>query len=221
LPDQGYAAAFDGLPNDPVLESVVGEAIKSSLPDGGRSLWSRWSASRGTHLLARQQKLDFTHYLPDDVLVKVDRASMAHSIEVRSPFLDYRITEWAARLPRGMMLNGTMGKLPLRSLGSQFLPAPVSRSGKRGFGVPVDQWFSHDAGKTFASERLLSRRSLDRGWWDARGVRTVLDIHSRQTGRQFGMMIWRLLMLDAWARIYVDRSVEPVRQPVRPKALLA
>jgi asparagine synthase (glutamine-hydrolysing) len=221
LPDQGYAAAFDGLPNDPVLDIVAGEVIKSSLPAGGRSLWNRWHASRGRPLLARQQKLDFTHYLPDDVLVKVDRASMAHSIEVRSPFLDYRITEWAARLPRGVMLNATKGKLPLRSLASQCLPASVSRSRKRGFGIPVDQWFSQDTGKRFASERLLSRQSLNRRWWNARGVRTLLDAHSQQTGRRFGTMIWRLLMLDAWARIYVDRSVEPVLQPVRPKALLA
>lgn len=206
LPDFGYAAAFDGIPNDPVLPAIAGDALDGALNSGGASIWERWNESRGEHLLTRQQRLDFAHYLPDDILVKMDRASMAHSIEVRSPFLDYRIVERAARLPRSVMLNGAEGKLPLRALGARLLPAQVQRASKRGFGVPLDAWFRNDAGKHFAAERLLSAQALGRGWWNAAGVRTMLDAHAAGRGRDFGALIWRLLMLDAWARYYVDDS---------------
>src|SRR6266545_1908122 len=100
------------LMDRPMIQYIAGDKIKDHLGSGGMSVWTRWNESCGAHLLTRQQKLDFTHYLPDDVLVKVDRASMAHSIEVRSPFLDYRIVEYAARLPRGVMLSGKQGKMP-------------------------------------------------------------------------------------------------------------
>jgi asparagine synthase (glutamine-hydrolysing) len=210
LPDFGYAAAFDTLPNDPVLATIAGDAVRDFLSTAGRSVWTRWDASRANRLVTRQQALDFGHYLPDDILVKVDRASMAHSIEVRSPFLDYRVVEWAGRLPRGAMLSDTEGKLPLRQLAARVLPEPVWRSRKRGFGVPLDHWFRQQAGRTFAAERLLARRALDRGWWSAQGVRRMLDAHSRRKGRPFGSIIWRLLMLDAWARAHLDARVPQV-----------
>jgi asparagine synthase (glutamine-hydrolysing) len=210
--DFGYAATFDSLPQDPIFPAIAGEVIRDYVPEAGNSLWSRWRKSRGDHLLGRQQKLDFTHYLPDDVLVKVDRASMAHSIEVRSPFLDYRVVQWAARLPRGVMLSKTEGKLPLRMLASRLLPQSVTRSRKRGFGVPLDDWFALEGGKRFAEDRLLSARALQRGWWNRSGVSRMLRAHSRGAGRRFGAVIWRLLMLDAWARVYVDTSIPRARE---------
>jgi asparagine synthase (glutamine-hydrolysing) len=206
LPDDGYAAAYDGIPNDPVLTQLAGPALHDAMRDSGRSLWSRWQESRNAHLLARQQHLDLMHYLPDDILVKVDRASMAHSIEVRSPFLDYRIVQWAARLPRSVMLNGGMGKLPLRTLAARMLPARVVGGEKRGFGVPLDEWFRQEEGRAFVVERLCSERARARGWWSVEAVRRLLAIHAAARGRQFGGLLWRLLMLDAWARYYVDDS---------------
>lgn len=206
LPDEGYAAAFDGVPNDPVLSAVAGEMVAEALPHAGTSIWKRWEETRGGSLLARQQRLDFTHYLPDDILVKVDRASMAHSIEVRSPFLDYRIVEWAARLPRSVMLNGAMGKLPLRALAARVLPKNVQQGEKRGFGVPLDDWFRTEEGRAFVADRLLSERARSRGWWNGETVRRILVMHASGRGREFGALLWRLLMLDAWARYYVDDS---------------
>ncbi len=215
LPDEQYAAAFDALPADPVLATVAGNAVRDHLRGAGASLWSRWNRSRGASLLNRQQALDFSHYLPDDILVKMDRASMAHSIEVRSPFLDVRLVEWAARLPRGVMLNEREGKLPLRRLASRLLPDEVARGHKRGFGVPLDDWFRQAPGTRFATERLLSREALARGWWTARGVKRVLDAHRGGRGRDFGVTIWKLLMLDAWARSYLAPLPISSRQPLR------
>ena len=202
--DDGYAAGFDSPPSDPMLTALAGEKLIDCMPTAGRALWSRWRRSRTRGLLVRQQQLDFSLYLPDDILVKMDRASMAHSIEVRSPFLDYRVVEWAARLPRPVLLNRREGKRPLRRLASELLPGIVSTADKRGFGAPVDAWFREARGQAFANERLLSREARERGWWSGDEVRHMLDAHARGTGRQFGVLIWRLLMLDAWARVYVD-----------------
>lgn len=206
LPDQGWAAAFDGIPQDPALEFIAHPDLRPLHKSAGDALWRRWAASRGDALTARQQALDYALYLPDDILVKMDRAAMAHSIEVRSPFLDYRLIEWAARLPRAKLLNASEGKLPLRRLGAQMLPSSVNTAGKRGFGVPLDAWFRQPAGQSFARERLLSEPARARGWWDTRAVAQVIVAHQSNRGRDFGALLWRLLFLDAWARQYADGS---------------
>jgi asparagine synthase (glutamine-hydrolysing) len=146
--------------------------------------------------------LDYSLYLPDDILVKVDRASMAHSIEVRSPFLDYRLVEWAARLPRATLLNARMGKLPLRALGRRLLPKAVQQGAKRGFGVPLGEWFRRPSGISLVRERLLSAESRRLDFWEPYGVERILALHQSGRGRDFGLLLWRLLMLDAWARHY-------------------
>lgn len=127
---------------------------------------------------------------------------MAHSIEVRSPFLDYRLIEWAARLPRSALVNAREGKLPLRKLAARLLPASVERGVKRGFGVPLDDWFRQTAGLAFARERLLSPEARRLGFWDAKGVERLIREHQSPRGRSFGLLLWRSLMLEAWARHY-------------------
>ena len=204
LPDQGIAAAFDGVPEDPVLGPVLPIESRDFLKNAGRPLWERWGKSRGGSLVARHQLMDYSLYMPDDILVKMDRASMAHSIEVRSPFLDYRLAEWAARLPRAALLNGREGKLPLRRLGESLLPATVQQGHKRGFGVPLGAWFRQPDARAFLCERLLSEQARQRGLWDAKGVERIILAHQSPRGRDFGPLLWRLLFLDSWARHYLD-----------------
>jgi asparagine synthase (glutamine-hydrolysing) len=206
LPDAGFAAAFDGLPEDPVLRSVLSQDLRAFMEDAGSLLWQRWAASCGQDILARQQSLDYALYLPDDILVKMDRASMAHSIEVRSPFLDFRLVEWAARLPRNILLNSEEGKLPLRAVARYLLPPKVQEGIKQGFGVPLGMWFRQTAGQTFIRERLLSDQARYRGLWDLKGVERIINAHTSNDGRDFGPLLWRLLVLDAWARCYLDTA---------------
>lgn len=205
-PNNGMAAVFDGqgLAEDPALRAITHARLKTNLAGGGEPVWTRWNASLGAGLLTRQQALDFSLYLPDDILVKADRASMASSIELRSPFLDYRLVEWAARLPRSALLSTKWGKLPLRLIGEKLLPSKIQQGIKRGFGVPLNAWFRDPAGLDFVHERLLSATSSHRELVNIRGVKQLLLLHKKGRGRNFGEYIWRLLMLDAWARQYLD-----------------
>lgn len=209
LPDCGAAAAFDQLPGDPATWRAVHPDLRSLASRAGRPLWERWDLSRGASLTTRQQRIDYEMYLPDDVLTKVDRASMAHSIEVRSPFLDYRLVEFAARLPRGALLNAREGKLPLRALGARFLPTVVKRGVKRGFEVPLGEWFRHSTGVALVRERLLSPEARRLGFWDTQGVELIMAQHQSARGRDFGQLLWRLLMLEAWARHYSEGTIVP------------
>lgn len=206
FPDAGFAAIFDGqgLVEDPVLEMILHPDLRSQLANGSAPIWGRWTTSKGRNILARQQALDYALYLPDDILVKADRASMANSIELRSPFLDYRLVEWAASLPRSVLLNSKKGKLPLRTVGESLLPTKIHKNEKRGFGVPLGEWFRRSSGQNFARERLLSSDTACRGIWDLSGVEKLLSLHKNNNGRDFGEFIWRLLILDAWARQYLD-----------------
>ncbi len=119
-------------------------------------------------------------------------------------FLDYRLIEFAARLPRAALLNGKQGKLPLRRLAQRMLPETVQNAGKRGFGVPLDAWFRQPDGQKLARERLLSDQSRQRGWWKMNAVEEILHIQSTGKGRGFGAILWRLLFLESWARCYLD-----------------
>ncbi|MEZ4682488.1 MAG: asparagine synthase-related protein [Caldilineaceae bacterium] len=210
-PEGRFAAAFDDPPTDPVLATLLNRRQERGQAVNGErgvrtAIWQRWAQAGNNEdaLLARQQRLDYALYLPDDILVKMDRAAMAHSIEVRSPFLDYRLVEWAARLPRGVLVADGVGKVPLRQLGQRLLPPAVQRAGKRGFGVPLDSWFRTPQGLDFARSRLLSTEAKARGLWNTAGADALLRAHQANQGRNFGAWIWRLLMLDAWARHYVD-----------------
>jgi asparagine synthase (glutamine-hydrolysing) len=206
FPDTGMAAIFDGqgFAEDPILKAIIHPRLRDQLARGGNPVWQRWEESKGKKLLTRQQALDFALYLPDDILVKADRASMANSIELRSPLLDYRLVEWAARLPRSVFLNTKEGKIPLRLTSKKLLPETISQGKKRGFGVPLGSWFRQPSGQDFARERLLSLRSSQRNLFDDHGVKKMLVLHGSAKGRDFGEYIWRLLMLDAWARHYLD-----------------
>ena len=202
-PDSGYAAAFDSTPEDPLLALVAGDRVREHLADVVADHWTRWSRTVGRPLTARQQQLDYETYLPDDILVKVDRASMAHGLEVRSPLLDVRVVEWAARRRRTELLRGSEGKLPLRELGRRLLPPAVMSAQKRGFAAPVGDWLRAPEGAGLVRERLLAPGADALGLWSRSAVSRVLDAHVAGSSRGLDVLLWRLLVLDAWHRQHV------------------
>ncbi len=141
--------------------------------------------------------------LPGDILVKVDRMSMANSLEVRSPLLDRSLVEWSLSLPELARLRRGETKPLLRDAARMLLPPEVAAAPKRGFGVPLSEWMRGELG-VLAAEILLDEKTRDRGWISPGHVR---DLISRNlAGHDMGARIWQLLVLELWARSFIDSS---------------
>ncbi len=153
-------------------------------------------------LLSRLQTWDQHHYLPGDILVKVDRATMAHSLEARCPLLDHRIVELAAAQPSHRHASVTETKQLFRRLVARWLPAETLSRPKRGFGVPLRRWFN-DGLTAWAREILLDRRTGARGWTDRHETARLLEQHERGA-RDHAKRLWALVSLELWARQHVD-----------------
>ncbi len=145
---------------------------------------------------------DTMTYLPNDLLVKVDIASMAVSLEARSPFLDHHVIEFAASLPESMKLRGLTTKYILKRTLKKLLPAENLKRGKMGFGVPVGHWFRGGMQK-FLRENLLSERSARRGFFRPEAVRQLVELHARGE-RDHTHQLWTLLMLELWFQRFID-----------------
>jgi asparagine synthase (glutamine-hydrolysing) len=158
-------------------------------------------ASRGGDLVSRLMDLDVNTYLPDDILVKVDIASMAHSLEVRAPLVDHHVMELAASLPGALKIRGLSGKHVFKKAFEGDIPEAILRRSKKGFSLPLRRWFLGDL-EDFARDVLLSARARQRGVFDPRGVEAMLDAHRR--GEDHGDRIWNLLVLELWYRELVD-----------------
>lgn len=169
-----------------------------------------FGASTAAHLVDRMMDYDVRTYLPEDLLVKVDIATMAHSLEGRSPLLDQEVMEFAARLPVTTKLRGTSLKHLLKQVAYRLMPRALLDRPKMGFGVPLDAWFRgelHD----FARDHLLSASARARGIVEPRYVERLLDEH--RSGRQpWHYQIWNLLVLELWHRAFIDeRHASPPR----------
>jgi len=142
------------------------------------------------------QYLDYKTYLPGDILTKVDRASMAHSLEVRTPFLDYEFVEWAARLPADVKLRGGEGKHILKQALRPLLPAEVLFRSKMGFAVPLDVWFRGSLRQHIA-DVVRGPRLAGSGLFDAAFLDRIVRDH--QSGRRdYSAPLWSLLMFDGF-----------------------
>lgn len=160
--------------------------------------------SKAQHLdpVSRSQYRDTLEYLPADILTKVDRMSMANSLEVRSPFLDYTLVEYMATLPVSFKLREGTSKYILRKLCSQMLPASVLSKPKQGFAIPRDQWFQKEL-RPAAEEILLDARTVARGYFRNDILKRVLRHHA--TGkRDYSTWIWCLVVLEMWQRLFLD-----------------
>jgi asparagine synthase (glutamine-hydrolysing) len=164
--------------------------------------------------LALIQYLDMKTYLVGDINTKVDRASMAHSLEVREPLMDHPLVEWLASLPSSLKVRGREGKYLLKKSQEPYLPDEVLYRPKMGFAVPLVNWFRGPL-KRRVREAVLGERLLDTGLFDRRILQRLLDEH--QSGaRDHSAPLWSLLMFDAFLRLD-GRPVASTgeRQPAR------
>jgi asparagine synthase (glutamine-hydrolysing) len=142
-------------------------------------------------------------YLADDLLVKMDRATMAHSLEARSPFLDHLLMEFVASLPPKLKLSGSgEKKIVLKKSLRGLLPDAVLDRPKMGFGAPITVWFRRDL-REMAHDLLLSRRALERGYFQVKGVERLLAEHCTME-EDHSEKLWDLLVLELWHRVFVD-----------------
>ncbi len=152
--------------------------------------------------IAGLQRLDLATYLPGDLLPKSDIASMAHSLELRSPLLDTRVVELGLALPDHLKRHGREGKIGLRRAFANDLPPSVSQRGKSGFGIPLAAWFRGEL-RPLARDVLLDESARARGWFRSEAVERLLDDHA--AGRaDNGHRLWTLVMLELWQRAHVD-----------------
>jgi asparagine synthase (glutamine-hydrolysing) len=160
--------------------------------------------TEGWSPLARLMRVDQKTYLPDAMLTKVDRASMATSLEVRVPLLDHRVVEYTAKLPDSLKFRNGTGKFLLKRLLGQYLPAHLIERPKMGFGVPIDRWF-RDELKELLLDYLSSERLKKEGLFDQLLVENRLKEHL--SGRiDHHYRLWALLMWEMWRERWLDGS---------------
>jgi asparagine synthase (glutamine-hydrolysing) len=177
-----------------------------------------WSTSRAewrepsSDWLAAAQYDDINRYLPLDILTKVDRMSMAHSIEARPPLLDHKFVEFAATMPVRFRLRGRDMKYIFKKAMRGVLPDVTIDRPKHGFEVPLAQWFRGELAG-FARDVLLSETCRERGIFDTRTVERFLQLHMR--GRNLYLQLWTMLSFELWCRRFLDtadvRDVAPAR----------
>jgi asparagine synthase (glutamine-hydrolysing) len=159
---------------------------------------------------SRMMRLDFETYLPEDVLTKVDRMSMAHSIESRVPLLDNHVIEFAATLPSSLKIHNGRRKHVLKEAVADLLPPGILDRRKQGFGVPLDVWFRGRLRDLFA-DVLSSARTRQRGYFRPAFVERIVQEHLSGR-RDHTLRLWQLLVFELWHRRYVDSPVSPAAQ---------
>jgi asparagine synthase (glutamine-hydrolysing) len=192
-------------------DRIYSDCLKSEL--GGynaRQVFCRHAAKVCTEdSLALIQYVDMKTYLVGDINTKVDRASMAHSLEVREPLMDHPLVEWLATLPVEMKVQGNEGKVLLKKAMEPHLPHELMYRPKMGFAVPLARWFRGPLRKR-ARDALLGGPLLQTGWFNGEEVRRIVEQH--ETGRlDHSTAIWTLLMFDAFLRNTMNRVAVELR----------
>ena len=165
---------------------------------------------------SQMMRFDTETYLPEDVLTKVDRMSMAHSIESRVPLLDNEVIAFASRLPAALKIKHGRRKHVLKEAAATLLPREILDRPKQGFGIPLSVWFRGNLRELFA-DTLLSRPSLERGYFRPAFVRQLVDEHVSGK-RDHTLRLWQLVVFERWHRQYVDQAAAklPLSSPALP-----
>jgi asparagine synthase (glutamine-hydrolysing) len=166
-----------------------------------------WREASGSGLLDQMLEVDTTVYLPGDLLPKIDVATMAYSLEARSPLLDHELLELAASIPPEQKAAATRRKVALRRAMRGRVPDEILDGRKQGFQLPVSRWLRTDLAP-FAREVLLDRQCAERGWIQQRAVVELIDQHVAGFA-DHGRRIWSLLVLELWADSLADEAAQP------------
>jgi asparagine synthase (glutamine-hydrolysing) len=184
--------------------ALYGPAMRERFAEDlvARRFGALYAASTATDPVNRLLDLDIQTYLTDDILTKVDIASMAHSLEVRCPLVDQELMAFAASLPGEMKLRGLTTKRILREVAKPLLPQKILTRRKQGFALPVNRWMREELAP-LSRDVLLDQTARERGIFDHAAIEGLLLRHQR--GEPRGDQIWALMMLELWYRAFIDR----------------
>jgi asparagine synthase (glutamine-hydrolysing) len=195
-----------------LLSPAVRRLLNGSDPE--THLAAHFERFRALPWSSQMMRFDAETYLPEDILTKVDRMSMAHSIESRVPLLDNEVIRFAASLPADMKIRHDRRKHVLKEVAATLLPPEILSRRKQGFGVPLGVWFRGNLQELFA-DTLLSPRSLQRGYFQHSFVRRLVDEHVSGK-RDHTLRLWQLVVFERWHEQYVDASSDPFSHFVAP-----
>ena len=195
-----WVSVFNDETKKPLYSPFFREQTLRADPAGLLGTW--FKRANGIGIIDAMLLTDQMTYLPNDLLVKVDIATMAVSLEARSPFLDHHVIEFAASLPQNLKLRRLTTKYLLKKVLRKLLPSENLNRRKMGFGVPIGHWFRGKM-QPFLREVILSDKALRRGLFQPETVRQLVELHTRGE-RDYSHQLWTLLMLELWFNRFID-----------------
>jgi asparagine synthase (glutamine-hydrolysing) len=212
LPGRRYAFTLASFSDDDKQDCYSG-AMRDHLGRSALDIFETYFDGAAS-LVAGANRADIHTYLPDDLLVKVDVASMAHGLEARSPLLDHVLLEWAIAIPERIKMARGATKALFKCAMEPYLPAKLLYRRKMGFSPPIDHWLRNEL-RELAYDTLLSQSAKARALFQPDRVRRLLDEHC-SFARDHHMRLWSLLMLELWFQMWIDTPAESAT--LRPAA---
>ncbi|MCM8816237.1 MAG: asparagine synthase (glutamine-hydrolyzing) [Candidatus Omnitrophica bacterium] len=203
--DYAYARRLISFSND-FKQKIYSEDMKKKIADFDSFLLIKdiWDSSAEVDLIEKMLATDFQLYLPDVLMVKMDIASMANSLETRSPFLDYEFVELIASFPSNLKMKNFRTKYILKTKLKEFLPRKIVRRKKMGFGVPIGRWFKGEL-KNYLMETLLDKEALSRQYFVPEEIKKLVEQHISGTV-EHSSRLWTLLTFELWHKIFIDKK---------------
>ena len=195
-----WVSVFNEQTKQPLYSDFFRQQTQDANPTGLLAQW--FKRANGIGILDAMLLTDQMTYLPNDLLVKVDIATMAVSLEARSPFLDHHVIEFAASLPQDLKLRRLTSKYLLKKVLRKLLPSENLNRRKMGFGVPIGHWFRGKM-QPFLREVVLSEKAMRRGLFKPETVSQLIELHTRGE-RDYSHQLWTLLMLELWFNRFID-----------------
>jgi asparagine synthase (glutamine-hydrolysing) len=198
---------YQGVPfNDHAYKDrLYTNEFKTAMQDAEGILAPYYSRSRDWDALSRMLYIDLKTWLVDDLLIKADKMTMAHGVELRVPFLDHRVVEFAATIPSNMKIRNSEPKWILKEAMRDRLPAEILTRKKQGFPTPLNLMFQRDL-SGYIRDLLLSSRALGRSYFKRQALENLIDEHVAKKKDHY-IVLWKLIVLEEWHRQFADGKI--------------
>jgi asparagine synthase (glutamine-hydrolysing) len=205
-PEDRYIYVMSYFDEGGLKKEISSKKLGSVQANSNNILMEHFNECNSKSITNRMMYVDIKKYIPEDLMVKVDIASMANSLEGRSPYLDHNLMEFAATIPPSLKLKGMTTKYILKKAMHPLLPKEIIYRKKQGFGMPITEWFRNDL-KELSYELLVGKEARQRGYFNYDRIKKMLDQHV--SGKiDYCFKLWNLLWLELWHKVYVDSDIK-------------